>query len=119
MNIGIIGYGRMGRTIEGICKKRGHAIGAVIDLENHDDIHRMRDKNIDVAIEFTQPQSAYDNIAALLRQWIPVVSGTTGCIDQMAQFQEQVIADETGIFYASNNSTSVYLSCSIKVYAAE
>ncbi len=119
MNIGIIGYGRMGRTIEGICKERGHAIGAVIDLENHDDIHRMRDKNIDVAIEFTQPQSAYDNIAALLRQGIPVVSGTTGWIDQMAQIQDQVIAHETGFFYAPNYSIGVNLFFEISEYAAE
>lgn len=118
MNIGIIGYGRMGKTIEGICKDRGHTIGAVIDISNQEEIRSLNTRNIDVAIEFTQPQSAYENIIALLEQKIPVVSGTTGWLDRMEEVTQAVQKYETGFFYAPNFSIGVNLFFAISEYAA-
>lgn len=118
MNIGIIGYGRMGQTIEGICRERGHTIGAVIDVTNQDEINSLSAKNIDVAIEFTQPQSAFGNITTLLRQKIPVVSGTTGWTDQMDEVLQLVHEHNTGFFYAPNYSIGVNLFFAISEYAA-
>ena len=119
MNIGIIGYGRMGRTIEEICKERGHMIGAVIDINNQDEINHLADKKIEMAIEFTQPHSAFNNISALLRQGIPVVSGTTGWIDRMDEIRDQVTKTNTGFFYAPNYSVGVNLFFAISEYAAD
>lgn len=119
MKIGIIGYGRMGRTIESICKHRSHTIGAVIDVHNQDEIHLLSEKEIDVAIEFTQPQSAFDNISALLSQGIRVVSGTTGWIDRMEEVKATVKKQDTGFFYAPNYSIGVNLFFEISEYAGK
>ena len=118
MNIGIIGYGRMGQTIEGICRERGHTIGAVIDVSNQDDIHSLATQHIDVAIEFTQPQSAFENITTVLRQNIPVVSGTTGWTERMDDVIKVVQEYDTAFFYAPNYSIGVNLFFAISEYAA-
>lgn len=119
MNIAIIGYGRMGKTIEGIAKERGHTVTAVIDVDNQDDIHQLGTKNIDVAIEFTQPASAFDNLTTLTKQGISVVSGTTGWTDHMADVKVMAKENKTGFFYAPNYSIGVNLFFAISEYAAE
>ena len=117
MKIGIIGYGRMGKTIEGICKDRGHDVAAIIDLDNHDNIYNLSPEEIDVAIEFTQPQSAFENITTILSRGIPVVSGTTGWIEQMNEVKQFVEKYDTGFFYAPNYSIGVNLFFAIAEYA--
>lgn len=118
MNIAIIGYGRMGRTIEKIAKSRKHNITAVIDVDNQDEIHQLKDKNIDVAIEFTQPASAFDNITSLLKQNIAVVSGTTGWLEKMDEVKALTETSGTGFLYAPNFSVGVNLFFAINEYAA-
>lgn len=118
MNIAIIGYGRMGQTIEGIAKERGHHISVVIDVDNQGEIHLLRDRNIDVAIEFTQPGSAFKNITALLEQGIPVVSGTTGWLDSINEVKELAEKKGTAFFYAPNYSIGVNLFFAMSEYAA-
>lgn len=78
MNIALIGYGRMGRTIEALGKQQGIAFPLVIDLNNSDDLNADNLKDIDVAIEFSIPESAPANILACIDLGVPVVSGTTG-----------------------------------------
>lgn len=119
MNIAIIGYGRMGKTIENIARERGHKIVVVIDVDNEDDIHQLREKNVDVAIEFTQPESAYNNITTMLQQEVSVVSGTTGWLDKMQEVTELAEETGTGFFYAPNYSVGVNLFFAISEYAAE
>lgn len=118
MNIAIIGYGRMGQTIEKIAKSRGHNINAVIDVDNQQDIHRLKEQNIDMAIEFTQPASAFDNIISLLKQKISVVSGTTGWLDKIDEVEALVETTGTGFLYAPNFSVGVNLFFAINEYAA-
>lgn len=118
MNIAIVGYGRMGRTIERIAIERGHKIEAVIDVDNQEELSMLADQKIDVAIEFTQPHTAFDNITALLEQGIPVVSGTTGWTDRMADMELQVKQLNAGFFYAPNYSIGVNLFFEISEYAA-
>jgi 4-hydroxy-tetrahydrodipicolinate reductase len=106
MNIAIIGYGRMGKTIERIAQSRGHHIvhihdGGTMDLEAL--------KAADVAIEFTQPEAAAENIAALLTHGIPVVSGTTGWLEHKASMDALAEQHEVGFLYASNFSLGVNL----------
>lgn len=119
MNIAIIGYGRMGKTIENIARERGHKIVVVIDVDNEDDIHQLREKNVDVAIEFTQPESAYNNITTMLQQEVSVVSGTTGWLDKMQEVTELAEETGTGFFYSPNYSVGVNLFFAISEYAAE
>ena len=79
MNIAIIGYGKMGKSIEMIALERGHDIVAKIDS---DDFSSLDLKNADVAIEFSQPDVAVENIKKCFEANIPVVVGTTGWYDQ-------------------------------------
>ena len=121
MNIAIIGYGRMGKTIERIAQSRGHHIvhihdGGPMDLEAL--------KAADVAIEFTQPEAAAENIAALLTHGIPVVSGTTGWLEHKASMDVLAQQHKVGFLYASNFSTppgpkTRLTSPKAKAYASE
>ena len=73
MKIALIGYGKMGHMIEEIALERGHEIVARIDVGDDMDL-----KNADVAIEFTTPATAKDNILRAWAQGVPVISGSTG-----------------------------------------
>jgi|SRR5690625_6455 len=119
MNIAIIGYGRMGRTIENIAKTRGHNIQTIIDVDNEEDIHNLKEEKIDIAIEFTRPESAFSNISTLLQQKIPVISGTTGWLDKMDEIKALVESTGTGFLYAPNFSVGVNLFFAISEYAAK
>jgi 4-hydroxy-tetrahydrodipicolinate reductase len=106
MKIALIGYGRMGKTIERIAKNRGHAIvyinnGGILDIEQV--------KLADVAIEFTQPDAAVENITKLLTTGIPVVSGTTGWLESKNKVDQVASAQGIGFVYASNFSLGVNL----------
>ena len=81
MNIALIGYGRMGHEIESIAVKRGHIIKLTVDQANENDLNNANLTGIDVAIEFSSPEAAFNNIHRCLSEGIPVVSGTTGWLD--------------------------------------
>jgi len=66
MNIALIGYGRMGHIIEEIAVARGHRIGLTVDVDNYNDLNSEKFKGIDVAIEFSSPESALRNVSACL-----------------------------------------------------
>ena len=103
MKIALLGYGKMGKTIEQIATQRGHEIVLKIDNPQTDyDITLA-----DIAIEFSTPQSAYQNITHSLSQGVPVVAGTTGWL---AHYDEAVkVCEEhhTAFLYASNFSVGV------------
>ena len=106
MNIAIVGYGRMGKTIEQIALSRGHNIVHIHDggPMNFDEFKRA-----DVAIEFTQPDAAALNINALLTHGISVVSGTTGWLDEKPSMDKIAALNHVGFLYASNFSLGVNL----------
>ena len=78
MNIALIGYGKMGHAIEQIAVKRGHNIALRITSANTHDIDTAHLKDVDVAIEFTRPESAKENIVKCFDAGVNVVCGTTG-----------------------------------------
>jgi 4-hydroxy-tetrahydrodipicolinate reductase len=78
MNIALIGYGRMGHEIEAMAIKRGHKVPVKIDLNNVSEFVSENFRDIDVAIEFSSPETAFSNVRKCLEMKIPVVSGTTG-----------------------------------------
>jgi len=113
MNIALVGYGKMGKAIEQIAIDRGHTISAAIGLDNKDEIYSLNSTTTDVVIEFTQPESAYNNIKTCLEQGIPVVSGTTGWLEHQEEIEALCKEKKGAFFYASNFSIGVNLFFSI------
>ena len=109
MKAAIIGYGKMGREIEKILIARGHEVTLIIDIDNAADLNAENLANVDVAIEFTTPTTAYDNIRKCLECGTAVVSGTTGWTDRLAELQELCRENGGAMFYASNYSLGVNL----------
>jgi 4-hydroxy-tetrahydrodipicolinate reductase len=107
MNIALIGYGRMGHEIEAVAKKRGHAVILIIDEANTEDLNPENLKGIDVAIEFSFPDAAYDNIIKCLRNRIPVVSGTTGWLENYDKAVEMCKKYSSSFLHSTNFSIGV------------
>jgi 4-hydroxy-tetrahydrodipicolinate reductase len=109
MNIALIGYGRMGHEIETIAVGRGHVISLIIDKDNESDLNSANMKNIDVAIEFSSPSAAFSNILKCLGEKVPVVSGTTGWLENYDKAAETCIMNNTAFIHSSNFSIGVNL----------
>lgn len=107
MRIALIGYGKMGKTIESIAVERGHTVDLKIDIDSMSDFTKDNLLQCDAAIEFTGPHSAKENITRCLESGIPVVSGSTGWLQDWAKV-EKVCKEKNGSFlYASNFSVGV------------
>ena len=104
MNAAIIGYGKMGREIERLLVERGHGVGLIVDADNRGDLDAAHLRGIDVALEFTTPATAYDNIRACIDAGTPVVSGTTGWTDRLDELKTRCKERGGAFFYASNYS---------------
>ena len=107
MNIALIGYGKMGKEIEKIAIDRSHNISLIIDENNQFDLDSEHLKDIDVAIEFTNPQVAFSNYKKCFDANVPVVSGTTGWLDKFSQVEKICKEGNHTFFYASNFSLGV------------
>ena len=105
MKIGLLGYGRMGKAIEKIALERGHEIVYKLDQDyNHGNLI-----NADVAINFSIPNSAVNNITIALESSIPVICGTTGWLDHYKKVTQIALHNKTAFLYASNFSIGVNL----------
>lgn len=109
MRILLLGYGKMGKTIEQIAISRNHTAPFKIDLENYSSLTSITKDQVDVAIEFTQPESAYNNVKYCIEQGIPVVCGTTGWLEKKKELEELCRKNGSAFFYASNFSVGVNL----------
>lgn len=105
MNIAVIGYGKMGQAIEEILLERGHTVVAKLNRKPEaEDL-----KSTDVAIEFSSPESAFDNIKSLLENKIPTISGTTGWLDKLEEIKKINEENKSAFLYGSNFSLGVNL----------
>ena len=104
MKIALLGYGRMGLAIEKIAIERGHKIVAKIDKDNQNEAYAA-----DVAINFSVPMAAYENITGAIHKKIPVVCGTTGWLDRLNEVETLCQQKECAFLYASNYSLGVNL----------
>ena len=95
MKIALIGYGKMGKTIEQIAIQRGHQIVSIIDINNAEDIYSEAFKSADAAIEFTTPATAFNNYMKCFEVGVPVVSGTTGWLDRIGEIKERAKPSST------------------------
>ncbi len=107
MNIALIGYGRMGHEIESVALSRGHSVKLIIDQDNLADLNETSMKGIDAAIEFTMPDSAFGNIVKCLILKIPVVSGTTGWLDNYENAVKICRQNNTSFIHSTNFSIGV------------
>ncbi len=109
MKILLLGYGKMGKTIEGIAIERGHTIAGRIDIDNRADMEVLNDNDVDAAIEFSAPEAAFENITYCLERGWPVVSGTTGWLNHRPEIELLCQEKNGAFFYASNYSIGVNL----------
>ncbi|MFC2116983.1 4-hydroxy-tetrahydrodipicolinate reductase [Bacteroidota bacterium] len=109
MNIAIIGYGKMGRMIESLAIEKGHTIGSCIDVDNQDLLSVDNLRQHDVAIEFTTPETSFDNVSKCLDAGLPVVSGSTGWTDRLEELAKRCENENGSFLHASNFSLGVNL----------
>ncbi len=107
MKIALIGYGKMGKAIEGIASKNGDEIVLKISSSNKDLFTTDNIEKADVAIEFTNPHSAVDNIKKCIDAGVPVVSGSTGWLKQFDEVVNYCKQKKGCFLYASNFSVGV------------
>ena len=107
MNIALIGYGKMGKIIESIAVSRGHSVNLKIDISNAEMLTVENLQKCDVAIEFTGPHSAFNNVMKCLEANIPVVCGSTGWLSQYDEAVAFCNKQQGTLLYASNFSVGV------------
>ena len=119
MKIALIGYGKMGKTIERIAIERGHEIVSIIDIDNREEMKGEAFASADVAIEFTAPAVAYDNCIKAMEAGVKVVSGSTGWFHQHeAEMREKCEKEGKTLFWSSNFSLGVAIFSAVNKYLA-
>ena len=119
MKIALIGYGKMGKTIEQIALQRRHQIVSIIDINNTADFDSEAFRSADVAIEFTTPATALGNYMRCFEANVPVVSGTTGWLSHLDEVKAKCEQEGKTFFYASNFSVGVNIFFALNRYLAK
>lgn len=119
MKIALIGYGKMGKVIEEIALAKGHEIVLKIDINNAEEFTQANILKADVAIEFTGPQSAFNNVMKCLQFSIPVVCGSTGWLEKFKEAKECCEKNNGTLIYSSNYSIGVNLFFELNNYLAK
>jgi 4-hydroxy-tetrahydrodipicolinate reductase len=109
MKIALIGYGKMGHAIEEIALSKGHQIVLKVTIDNLEDntVAAIQKADPDLAIEFTGPGSAYENILRCFHAGVPVVCGSTGWLDKLEDVRQRCRQQQGAFLYASNFSVGV------------
>lgn len=118
MNIALIGYGKMGKAIEEIALEKGHQIVLKINSGNQSEFTPENLKKADVCIEFSTPETAFNNISKCLSAGIATISGSTAWLQQLPQANALCTQHDTAFLYASNFSIGVNLFFQINEYVA-
>ena len=104
IRIALLGYGRMGKTLERLSASQNMDVIATFNSADDWENQISKLKNVDVAIDFSTPETAFDNISNCFDYNVPVVSGTTGWLDQMNVLQERIKKENQSFLYGSNFS---------------
>ena len=115
MKIALLGYGRMGKTIEKVALERGHEI--VLKIDKNDINYDIA--VADIAIDFSQPSAAYQNLHNCIQNNIPVVSGTTGWLSKYDELVSFCNLKNGAFIYASNFSIGVNVFFNLNAYLAK
>lgn len=119
MKIALIGYGKMGKAIEQIAIDRGHEIVLKITSQNPQDNTAENIRTADVAIEFSNPENAYDNIIRCMDAGTPVIVGSTGWLDKYEEARQYCLTHGKALLYASNFSIGVNIFFEVNRRLAE
>ena len=119
MKIVLLGYGKMGRAIEEIAISRGHTIVCKVGIENLEDRTAENIRKGDVVIEFSSPDSAYENVKLCVENGVPVVCGSTGWLDKYAEIKKLCEERKGKFLYASNFSVGVNIFFALNKKLAE
>ncbi len=119
MNIALVGYGKMGKAIEAIAVERGHNIVLKITSANKSDLTLLKSNHVDVAIEFTNPDVAPENVLQCLNAGVSTVCGSTGWYNQLDEVLKVNAASNTALLYASNFSVGVNIFFEVNKYLAK
>jgi len=119
MKIALIGHGKMGKAIEKISIANGDEVVLKISIDNTELFTTDNIKQADVAIEFSSPESAAENIKKCFDAGVPVVCGTTGWLNQYDEITAYCNAKESAFLYASNFSIGVNLFFALNKYLAD
>ncbi|WP_158976188.1 4-hydroxy-tetrahydrodipicolinate reductase [Cellulophaga sp. L1A9] len=115
MRIALFGYGKMGKMIEALALKKNHTIVAKIDIDDTE----IDFSTFDVAIDFSQPSAAFNNIKRCLENKTPIISGTTGWLDRYDDAVGLCNENNGAFIYASNFSLGVNLFFELNDYLAK
>ncbi|MBL7780419.1 MAG: 4-hydroxy-tetrahydrodipicolinate reductase [Saprospiraceae bacterium] len=116
MKIGLLGYGKMGKAIEQIATTQGIDIAWRITRDSKSTLNDELLRTADVVIEFSRPEAAYDNVMLCLQAGVPVVCGTTGWNDRLAEAQQYCKEQNGALLWASNFSVGVNLFFALNRY---
>lgn len=119
MKIALLGYGKMGQAIEEIALSKGHEIVLRISIDNLEELTLEGLRQADVAIEFTGPEGAANNILQCFQARVPVVSGSTGWLSKWEEVVNECKKQNGGLIYASNFSIGVNLFFEINTYLSK
>lgn len=122
MKIAIIGYGKMGRMVEQSANVRGHEIVARFDIDNNvngEGLTKESLSGVDVAIDFSTPDSVIHNIRKLIQLGVPTVVGTTGWYEHLDEVKKAVEATNGALVWGANFSVGMNLFFKVVRYASE
>lgn len=119
MNIALIGYGKMGKAIEEIALAKGYTVLFKFDISNQAEFTIANLQQCDVAIEFTSPHSAVDNLKKCFDAGVPVICGSTGWLAEWENIKQYCKAKNGSLVYASNYSIGVNLFFELNNYLAK
>ena len=120
-NLAIVGYGKMGRIIERLAPEYGFAVKLRLDVDNNANFEGLTEANfrgVDVAVEFSTPATAPENIERLARLGVNAVVGTTGWFDHLDGARSAVLRGQTGLVWSPNFSVGVSVFSQLVAEAA-
>lgn len=119
MKIALIGYGKMGKAIDAIATAKGHEVILRIDINSKHLLEKEHLGQADVAIEFTTPETAYDNVMKCFAAGVPVVSGTTGWLEKLPEVKAIAEKEGKGFLHTTNFSIGVNIFFEVNKRLAE
>ncbi|MBV7531280.1 4-hydroxy-tetrahydrodipicolinate reductase [Chitinophaga sp. sic0106] len=119
MKIALIGYGKMGKAIDAIATAKGHEVILRIDINSKHLLEKEHLGQADVAIEFTTPETAFENVMKCFEAGVPVVSGTTGWLEKLPEVKAIAEKEGKGFLQTTNFSIGVNIFFEVNKRLAE
>ena len=117
MQIAIVGYGKMGKLITVLAEEKGYDI--VLKTNSNLPFEKCNLKDVDVAIDFSTPGTAFNNISHAIKNNIPIISGTTGWLEKLEEIKKLCTKYNGAFLYASNFSIGVNMFFKINTELAK